>query len=126
MRLNGGSDDRVISNTKRFSIDSSSNNHTSTKMTQYREIVEKKRVQQKNEADAKKWAKGIKFLLAENGYIKTKYNSGKVVIVYHRDFENHKAGDIIIESEGNSLKTIISNWDRWRVDMAQGSGVNEW
>ena len=96
MRLNGESDDRVISNTKRFSIDSSSNNHTSTKMTQYREIVEKKRVQQKNEADAKKWAKGVSYLLAENGYIKTKYNSGRVVIEYHRDFGNNKAGDIIV------------------------------
>tara|TARA_Y100001951_G_C11191821_1_gene211992 strand:+ start:424 stop:711 length:288 start_codon:yes stop_codon:yes gene_type:complete len=95
-------------------------------MTQYREIVEKKRVQQRNEADAKKWAKGVSYLLAENGYIKTKYNSGRVVIEYHRDFGNNKAGDIIVESKGNSLKTIIQNWDRWKVDMAQGSELNEW
>ena len=95
-------------------------------MTQYREIVENKRTQQRVEAEAKKWASGIRYLLAENGYIKTKYNSGKVVIEYHRDFEDHRAGDIIIESKGNSMKTIISNWERWTVDMAQGSGVNEW
>ena len=95
-------------------------------MTQYREIVEKKRVQQRNEAEAKKWAKGVSYLLAENGYIKTKYNSGRVVIEYHRDFGNNKAGDIIVESKGNSLKTIIQNWDRWKVDMAQGSELNEW
>ena len=95
-------------------------------MTQYREIVEKKRVQQRNEAEAKKWAKGVSYLLAENGYIKTKYNSGRVVIEYHRDFGNNKAGDRIIESKGNSLKTIVQNWDRWKVDMAQGSELNEW
>ena len=41
-------------------------------MTEYTDIVEKARIQQETE----EWAKGIKYIHANNGVIETKFNNG--------------------------------------------------
>ena len=94
-------------------------------MTEYRELVERKRREQMIEEKAKEWANGISWLLAENGYIKTKFNSGKVKREYHRDFDGYKAGTVIIEAKGNSIETIKNDYSRWTVDNRLGE-INEW
>ncbi len=93
-------------------------------MSQYRELVEKKRHEQMVEAKAKEWSGQIKYLLAENGYIETKFNSGKIERQYHRDKDGFKKGHIEVRQKGNSIKTIIDDFSRALADRRQD--INEW
>ena len=93
-------------------------------MSQYRELVEAKRHEQMVEAKAKKWSKGIKYLLAENGYIETKFNSGLIERTYHRDKDGHREKDTVTVQQGNSIKTIIDDFSRALADRSMD--INEW
>ncbi len=93
-------------------------------MSQYRELVEKKRHEQMVEEKAKEWSRQIKYLLAENGYIETKYNSGKIERTYHRDKDGFKQGHIEVRQKGNSMKAIIDDFSRALADRRQD--INEW
>lgn len=60
-------------------------------MTQYTSEVEY--IRQKTKAEV--WGRSVNYLLAQDGFIETCYNSGLVTREYHRKFGKWKAGDFI-------------------------------
>ncbi len=86
-------------------------------MTQYTEMIEAERTRQSINKQAREWAKGIKYILAENGYIETKFNSGKVMRVWHRDNNGNKAGKELIMAKGKPFKDIRIDFERAQADQ---------
>ena len=52
-------------------------------MTEYTNLVETERARLQQEEEINKWAKGIKYIHANNGVVETKFNNGD--IEYNRD-----------------------------------------
>lgn len=88
-------------------------------MTEFSEVVEERRDEIRLDKQVKEWSKQVKYILAENGYLKTAYNDGRVEIVYHRDYGNHIAGDTITEAEGLSYKEVRQRFITSEVDKGR-------
>ena len=76
-------------------------------MTEYTDMVEKAKIQQETE----EWAKGIKYIHANNGVIETKFNNGD--IQYDRD------GRISWHREKSTRETLIGKFHRAVADMTR-------
>ena len=88
-------------------------------MTEFSEIVEAKRAELLLDKRVREWSKQVKYLLAENGYIKTAYNNGKVEVIYHRDYGDHLAGDVITEFSGMTPDEVRMRFTREMVDQGK-------
>jgi hypothetical protein len=72
-------------------------------MTEYTEVVATMR--QRHHAE--QWGAQVSYVLAQDGYVETALNSGQVKRIYHRDYDEHKAGDEIILEEGMTLDRLV-------------------
>ena len=77
-------------------------------MTEYKEEV----IQRAMEIEAEAWGSIVKSIEARQGRIDTSYNSGKIVREYHRDFEEHKKGDVIVLEEASQLSDMVNEMTR--------------
>ena len=93
-------------------------------MTQYTEMVEAERTNQELNKLAREWAGGIKYILAENGYIETKFNSGKVMRNWHREQDGNEAGKELIITKAKSFKEIRVDFERAEADKTAWSVHN--
>ena len=68
--------------------------------------------QRQLEIEAEKWGKTVAMIESTQGRIDTMYNSGRHVRTYHRDFEEHKEGDVIVLEKGMSLSEMVDEMVR--------------
>lgn len=89
-------------------------------MTEFTDMVEAAREEARIDEEVKVWRKQIKYILAEKGCIETAYNSGRIEVVYHRDYELHEAGDVITKAIGESHQEVRDRFCREQNDLARG------
>jgi len=68
--------------------------------------------QRQLEIEAEKWGETVIMIEAAKGRTDTWCNSGLRVRVYHRDFDEHKKGDVIVLEKGMSLSEMVEEMDR--------------
>ena len=73
-------------------------------MTQYTEAVDQVR---RREA-VLDWSQQVEYILAVNGYIETVINDGSITRKYHRDVDDHKAGDVVVIQEAKSIDELLN------------------
>ena len=78
-------------------------------MTEYTDLVEKERTRLQQEEDVKKWAKGIKYIHANNGVIETKFNNG--------DIEYNRDSRISWYIENPTKQTLFNKFERAMIDL---------
>ena len=78
-------------------------------MTEYYDLVEKERTRLQQEEDVKKWAKGIKYIHANNGVVETKFNNG--------DIEYSRDGRISWHRERPTKQTLFDKFERAMTDL---------
>ena len=83
-------------------------------MTEYNDVVEN----QKNIILAEKWAGEINYLLGQDGYIETAYNSGLVTRVYHR---GPKEGTTEVIEPRMSRDQILGGFGAVEADMLRNN-----
>lgn len=77
-------------------------------MTQYTEEV----AQVARKRAVEKWAKCTQYISAQHGYVETALNDGSVTREYHRDYEDHRAGDKIFLSEAMPIEELMNQAPR--------------
>ena len=78
-------------------------------MTEYTDLVEKERTRLQQEEDVKKWAKGIKYIHANNGVVETKFNNG--------DIEYNRDSRISWHRENPTKQTLFNKFERAMIDL---------
>jgi hypothetical protein len=68
--------------------------------------------QRQLEIEAEKWGGTVTMIESTQGRVDTWYNSGRRVRKYHRDFDEHKKGDVIVLEKGMSLSEKIDEMGR--------------
>lgn len=71
-------------------------------MTEHSEAVQR----QRDMLAAEKWGEGVKYILGQDGYVETLYNSGKKVRVYTRGLNEGKTE--VLEDPMSIEQMIIS------------------
>ena len=71
-------------------------------MTQYTE--ELARVVRRQAIE--RWATGVQYIAAQNGYIETALNDGSITRVYHRDNGKFGFGDVVVLNEAKTLDEL--------------------
>ena len=78
-------------------------------MTEYKDLVEKERARLQQEEEINKWAKGIKYIHANNGVIETAFNNG--------DIEYSRDGRISWHREKPTKETLLVKFERAMIDL---------
>ena len=78
-------------------------------MTEYKDLVETERTRLQQEEDVKKWAKGIRYIHANNGVVETKFNNG--------DIEYSRDGRISWHREKPTKQTLLEKFERAMADI---------
>ena len=78
-------------------------------MTEYKDLVEKERARLQQEEEINKWAKGIKYIHANNGVIETKFNNG--------DIEYNRDSRISWHRENPTKQTLFNKFERAMIDL---------
>ena len=78
-------------------------------MTEYKDLVETERARLQQEEEINKWAKGIKYIHANNGVIETKFNNG--------DIEYNRDSRISWHRENPTKQTLFNKFERAMIDL---------
>ena len=78
-------------------------------MTEYTNLVETERARLQQEEEINKWAKGIKYIHANNGVIETAFNNG--------DIEYSRDGRISWHREKPTKETLLVKFERAMIDL---------
>jgi hypothetical protein len=80
-------------------------------MTEYKDLVETERARLQQEEEINKWAKGIKYIHANNGVVETKFNNG--------DIEYSRDGRISWHREKPTKQKLLNRFQRAMADITK-------